>query len=231
MDAGRPASRCAARTDSDVEYRPPPSPGAGRRARGPEGLDLGRGPHETEDLMARPAELADELGSDETAGPCDEDPHRVPPDGKARAVHPIGGGRCERETSAPSDGPRLNALDLREMVCEELPRVPFVPAVVKLARRRPDVHAHGIGVVRAHRIPQDGEPRILLWEASVKAGPPLPTVRRAIHRHRPARRYAVEIPLERDGVKRLRLVRVRGHWKAERTRQALLDRRPPAQGG
>src|SRR3990172_7076082 len=67
------------------------------------------------------------------------------------------------------------------MVCEELPRVPFIPAVVKLARRRPDVHACGIGVVRAHRIPQDGEPRILLWEASVKASPPLPTVRRAVH--------------------------------------------------
>src|SRR5438093_12909615 len=99
-------------------------------------------------------------------------------------------GTKKTRSRCPDDA-RLDALDRREVVGHEMPRLAIVPRVVELTRGRPRVHARRIVRIRPEPFPEDGEPRPALREAPCALPPLPPSVRRAVHSHRYVRPQTV----------------------------------------
>src|SRR2546429_923393 len=131
-------------------------------------------------------------------------------------------GTKKARSRCPDDA-RLDALDRREVVGHEMPRLAIVPRVVELTRGRPRVHARRIVRIRPEPFPEDGEPRPALREALRALQPLLPAVRRAVHSHRSVRHYAVVVSDQRNRIRRLAIMRMSREREAERAAAALRD--------
>src|SRR2546422_2569918 len=86
-------------------------------------------------------------------------------------------GTKKARSGCPDDA-RLDALDRREGVGHEMPRLAIVPRVVELTRGRPRGHARRIVRIRPEPFPEGDEPRPPLREALRALPPLLPPVRR-----------------------------------------------------
>src|SRR5437870_11845241 len=95
-------------------------------------------------------------------------------------------GTKQARSRCPDDA-RLDALERREVVGHEMPRLAIVPRVVELTRGRPRVHARRIVRIRPEPFAEDGEPRPALREALRSLQPLPPPVPRSGSRHRPVR--------------------------------------------
>src|SRR5436309_8500200 len=73
-------------------------------------------------------------------------------------------GTKKTRSRCPDDA-RLDALDRREVVGHEMPRLAIVPRVVELSWSRPPVHARRLVRILPESFPEDGEPSPALREA------------------------------------------------------------------
>jgi hypothetical protein len=130
----------------------------------------------------------------------------------------------DRIGSGPSDEACLDTLDRGQVVSHDVPGLTLVSRMVQLTRRRANIYAGRIVRVRAQRVPEDGEPCPALRQSLRPFGPLPPAIRGAVYGHRPIRSHAVVVSDERDGVRRLRVVRMGCEREAKRPARALGNR-------